>query len=148
MTACCKRGGPMTAQVVLTSWKEIAAYLGKGVRTVQRWEAGMGLPVRRPGPERHIVLAYSAELDEWAHNGQLRPKDDARNTGHGIITPILMQQLAALAQLRKDLQHHTAEQRRLRQRLQEQRERVTTQQRTITQRLNWGGREHVSTKQS
>jgi hypothetical protein len=30
----------------LTSWKEIGQYLGKGVRTVQRWEQQMGLPVR------------------------------------------------------------------------------------------------------
>lgn len=51
---------------VLTSWKEIAAYLGKGVRTVQRWESEMDLPIRRPGSDRHIVLAFPAELDEWA----------------------------------------------------------------------------------
>jgi hypothetical protein len=51
---------------VLTSWKEIAAYMGKGVRTVQRWEAEMELPVRRPAADRHIVLAFPAELDTWA----------------------------------------------------------------------------------
>jgi len=61
----------MTGQV-LSSWKEIAAYLGKGVRTVQRWEAEMGLPVRRPGPERHIVVAIPAELDEWVRAGRKR----------------------------------------------------------------------------
>jgi len=32
---------------VLTSWKEIAAYFGIGVRTVQRWERQFGLPVER-----------------------------------------------------------------------------------------------------
>lgn len=57
---------------VLTSWKEIAAYLGKGVRTVQRWEAEMDLPVRRPGADRHIVLAFPAELDEWARKKHKR----------------------------------------------------------------------------
>src|SRR4051812_33630088 len=31
----------------LQSWKEIAAYLKRGVRTVQRWERSHGLPVRR-----------------------------------------------------------------------------------------------------
>lgn len=31
----------------LTSWRDIARYLGKGVRTVQRWEIESGLPVRR-----------------------------------------------------------------------------------------------------
>jgi len=31
----------------LDSWKEIAAFLNRGVRTVQRWEASEGLPVHR-----------------------------------------------------------------------------------------------------
>ena len=52
---------------ILTSWKEIATYLGKGVRTVQRWEHEMGLPVRRPPSGRKgIVLAHSEELEAWA----------------------------------------------------------------------------------
>jgi hypothetical protein len=50
---------------LLTSWKEIAAHLGKGVRTVQRWESELGLPVRRPSQSRHIVVAITSELDEW-----------------------------------------------------------------------------------
>ena len=50
----------------LTSWKEIARYLGKGIRTVQRWEAVYGLPVRRTsGSDHRSVLAIPAELDEW-----------------------------------------------------------------------------------
>ena len=32
----------------LNGWKEIANYLGKGVRTVQRYERTLALPVRRP----------------------------------------------------------------------------------------------------
>lgn len=56
---------------VLGSWKEIAAYLGKGVRTVQRWERGLGLPVRRPvAHNRRIVVAVPAEIDAWIH-GQM-----------------------------------------------------------------------------
>ena len=50
---------------ILTSWKEIAAYLGKGVRTVQRWESRLGLPVRRPIGRTTNVYALGAELDEW-----------------------------------------------------------------------------------
>ncbi len=51
---------------VLGSWKEIAAYLGKGVRTVQRWESELGLPVRRPiAHNKRIVIAMPAELDAW-----------------------------------------------------------------------------------
>lgn len=55
----------MTANV-LNSWKEIAHYLGRGVRTVQRWERDLGLPVRRPrGRSRSAVIAIPSELDQW-----------------------------------------------------------------------------------
>ncbi len=51
---------------VLSSWKEIATYLGKGVRTVQRWERDLSLPVRRPvAHNQRIVIAVPEELDEW-----------------------------------------------------------------------------------
>lgn len=53
-------------QGILNSWKEIAQYLGRGVRTVQRWEAELGLPVRRPrGKSRSAVIALTSELDRW-----------------------------------------------------------------------------------
>ena len=50
---------------VLSSWKEIAAYLGKALRTVQRYEDCFGLPVRRPYPESRVVFAIPVELDAW-----------------------------------------------------------------------------------
>jgi phage terminase Nu1 subunit (DNA packaging protein) len=54
---------------VLNSWKEIAEYMGRGVRTVQRWERELGLPVRRPrGKERSAVLALKSDLDHWLHH--------------------------------------------------------------------------------
>jgi DNA-binding transcriptional regulator YiaG len=56
----------MANQNLLSSWKEIAAFFGKGVRTVQRWETRMGLPVHRPGHIRSIVLADPEELRRWA----------------------------------------------------------------------------------
>jgi len=50
----------------LDTWKEIAAYLGRDVRSVQRWEIQEGLPVRR---HRHgvqsSVFALPDELDAW-----------------------------------------------------------------------------------
>ena len=50
----------------LAGWKDIASYLGKGVRTVQRYEREMGLPVRRPaGKSCAAVVATTAELDAW-----------------------------------------------------------------------------------
>ncbi len=55
----------MSKAGLLNSWKEIANYLGRGVRTVQRWE-GMGLPVRRLGKGlRAPVIAYRADIDRW-----------------------------------------------------------------------------------
>ncbi len=54
---------------VLNSWKEIAIYVGRGVRTVQRWERDLGLPVHRPrGKQRSAVLAIPEELDYWIQN--------------------------------------------------------------------------------
>ena len=50
----------------LDSWKEIASYLGKSVRTVRRWEEKEGLPVRRHQHDRgSTVFAESADLDAW-----------------------------------------------------------------------------------
>ena len=50
----------------LDSWKEIAAYLGRGARTVQRWEREEGLPVHRLRHDQgSTVFAYKSELDAW-----------------------------------------------------------------------------------
>jgi hypothetical protein len=52
---------------VLSSWKDIARYLGKGVRTVQRWERHLGLPVRRPNGalQKSAVVLYRGDVDAW-----------------------------------------------------------------------------------
>lgn len=51
---------------VLTGWREIARYMGKGVRTVQRWEEDFGLPVRRgKSADGKVVVARARELDGW-----------------------------------------------------------------------------------
>lgn len=50
----------------LDSWKAIAAYLGRDVSTVIRWEKEKGLPVHRiPGGRRQAVFAMTAEIDAW-----------------------------------------------------------------------------------
>ena len=50
----------------LDGWKEIAAFLNRGERTVKRWERERALPVHRvPGGERGGVFAYSCELADW-----------------------------------------------------------------------------------
>ena len=55
----------MSAEV-LNSWKEIAAYTGRGIRTIQRWERELGFPVRRPREKsRSAVVAIKSEIDRW-----------------------------------------------------------------------------------
>ena len=50
----------------LDSWKEIAAYLNRSVRTVTRWEREEGLPVHRHLHSKSgSVYAYKAELEDW-----------------------------------------------------------------------------------
>ena len=56
----------------LRGWKQVAAYLGRDVRTVQRWERNEHLPVHR---QLHLKLgsvrALRAELDDWLANRTL-----------------------------------------------------------------------------
>ena len=67
---------------VLESWKEIASYLGKGVRTVVRWEKTEALPIHRHLHERRSsVFAYKAEIDAWlARRAVLDPQPSAART--------------------------------------------------------------------
>ena len=59
----------------LNSWKEIAAYLNRSVRTVIRWEAEQGLPVHRQiHDKRGAVHAYMTELDAWVQQRTLGPE--------------------------------------------------------------------------
>jgi eukaryotic-like serine/threonine-protein kinase len=69
----------------LDSWKEIAGFLKRDVRTVQRWEKDEGLIVHRHLHGRQgSVYAYRAELDEWWSSrrtqldGQAMPRHWAR----------------------------------------------------------------------
>ena len=79
----------------LESWKEIAAYLNRGVRTVRRWETEEGLPVHR-----HVhrtlgsVYAYKSEIDTWrgtrpARLGSGTPADVHRDSASpGSMTSV------------------------------------------------------------
>src|SRR5216684_3367788 len=61
----------------LESWKEIAAYLGRDVTTVRRWEKREGLPVHRLHHSKlGSVYAYTKELDAWRDE---RAPTDARD---------------------------------------------------------------------
>jgi tetratricopeptide (TPR) repeat protein len=53
----------------LDSWKEIASYLKREVRTVQLWEKNEGLPVHRHFHNRSgTVFAFRSEIEEWGAN--------------------------------------------------------------------------------
>lgn len=62
---------------ILSGWKEIANYFGKGVRTVQRYEHTLSLPVRRPaGKSSGSVLARKSELDRWVQSARLADRSE------------------------------------------------------------------------
>lgn len=60
------------------SWKGIASYFGRQVRTVQRWEREEGLPVHRLSHKRlGTVFAYKAELEAWRASRAMLPSNDS-----------------------------------------------------------------------
>ena len=70
----------------LSGWKDIATYLGKGVRTVQRYERDLQLPVRRPvGRAKGSVIAIRSELDAWISSSPTLKNLD-RPTVHSSLT--------------------------------------------------------------
>lgn len=85
----------MATRVVLQSWKEISAHVGRTDRTLQRWERKFGFPVHRPsGKSRSAVIAVVSEIEEWMRDtpllmqAQLTAKPNLaaplRNTGMGL----------------------------------------------------------------
>ena len=77
-TGSADRGGSPTHVERLESWKEIAAYLKRDVRTVQRWEKREGLPIHRLQHERlGTVYAYKSELDSWRKTSDERLSERA-----------------------------------------------------------------------
>src|SRR5271163_2367162 len=62
----------------LDSWKQIAAYLGRDVTTVQRWEKCEAMPVHRHvHDKRSSVYALTSELDAWRQSR--KPRLDENN---------------------------------------------------------------------
>jgi hypothetical protein len=64
----------------LDSWKEIAAYLNRDVKTVQRWEKREAMPVHRHQHDRMgSVYASRVELDAWVRGRNLRGTQESGN---------------------------------------------------------------------
>src|SRR5258707_11681711 len=80
---------PPTDEPRLESWGEIAAYLRREIRTVQRWETYQGLPVRRLLIGKlGSVYAYRSELDKWYRERQPQPEngeEDTEKAGNGEV---------------------------------------------------------------
>jgi TolB-like protein/Flp pilus assembly protein TadD len=93
----------LTAGERLESWKEIAAYLSRSVRTVKRWERLEGLPVRRH-LHRHSssVWAFTSELDAWTltrqpqHQFTATPQAQATVSGEPAVSQFPRRRIAAL----------------------------------------------------
>jgi len=84
----------------LTSWKEIADYLGVNVRTAQKWESERGLPIRRlPGAGRGRVLVTVTKLENWKQSGGIKdvPDATAKRTVLVRLLPWLAVSLAVIA---------------------------------------------------
>jgi Tol biopolymer transport system component len=74
----------------LDSWKEIAAYLGRGIRTVQRWEREEGLPVHRLAHEkRGSIYARREELAAWWESRRLTLAAPTSDVVHAPVAPRL-----------------------------------------------------------
>lgn len=92
---------PPEQKDILNSWKEIAVYLNRGVRTVQRWEIDPGLPVRRPrGRSRSAVIALRSELDEWIKSCPIMHVESVRNSDR-VTQPVALNMNPLIAQSRQ-----------------------------------------------
>lgn len=67
---------------MLETWGEIAQHLGIEVRTAQRWESRLGLPVRRMAGGQ-AVFAFVHELDAWRTGRESPPRGSADDTAPG-----------------------------------------------------------------
>ena len=62
---------------ILNGWKEISNHIERGVRTAQRWESSLGMPVHRPAlKNRSAVVAFSDELDGWLSRSSPDAQDE------------------------------------------------------------------------
>lgn len=72
---------------ILTSWKEIAAYLDRDVRTCVRWEQRYGLPVHRLDRDSKAkVFAYKDQIDAWLAERAAAAGSSQRPAGH-VVRP-------------------------------------------------------------
>ncbi|HEY4840008.1 MAG TPA: hypothetical protein VIH72_15430 [Candidatus Acidoferrales bacterium] len=72
----------------LDSWKEIALFFSKDVRTVKRWEKERALPVHRaPGKPGGSVYAFTDELSRWLNTSSAKLEEVAPDHGPADKAP-------------------------------------------------------------
>lgn len=70
----------------IESWKRIAQYLGRSVRTVRRWERNEGLPVHRLNHGgSNSVFAMRSELEAWYARNSEPPREPQGTPGERAI---------------------------------------------------------------
>ena len=95
---------PQPPSRILNSWKEIASYLGRGVRTIQRYEEKLGLPVHRPaGRERSAVLAFADELELWLRITPIRNGTHSNPTNGNSSVAIELPEIHFKNDVRREL---------------------------------------------
>jgi tetratricopeptide (TPR) repeat protein len=88
----------------LDSWKEIALFFSKDVRTVKRWEKERALPVHRaPGKPGGSVYAFTDELTSWLNTSSSKldevvsePAAIARPVSSGIFAIVALVIIVAI----------------------------------------------------
>jgi len=83
----------MPNKEVLDSWKEIAAYLNRSVKTSQRLEKELGLPIHRlEESPRARVFAYADEIDRWIEKMKHSEEKTFRDSADvkRILIPVLI----------------------------------------------------------
>src|SRR5687767_5007661 len=71
----------------LTSWKAIATYLGREVRTVMRWEKERNLPIHRgPDGRSGVVFADMDELDAWTRGDKADAESPVPEAGPSLAS--------------------------------------------------------------
>lgn len=77
----------------LNGWKEISNYLGKSVRTSQRWERILAMPIHRIHTARgEVVFGSRQELDRW----QTAKGQESSVAPQALPEPVTLDWLASL----------------------------------------------------
>ena len=91
-----RSNGDSLADGRLESWKGIAVYLKREIRTVQRWEKEEKLPVHRHlHRSQGTVYAYKSELDSWLAQRQPESEMKRRAPARMMLAVLPFENLSA-----------------------------------------------------